>query len=462
MNRIIFILLLNLPLLTSCKKLIEIDGPIESVTSEKIFDNEENATAALTGIYARMGSLGLRIPIISTGAITISTGLASDELLYTSTATEDMEFGSNEILPTNETVSQYLWRYGYNFIYHTNAVIEGVSLSPNIAEPTKNKLTGEAKFLRAYLNFLLINIFGDIPLITSTDYNISSVAGRSPSDEVYRQIISDLEESKKYLITDYPVAERVRANNMAASALLARVYLYNGNVELAAQNAQYVINSGLYSLNADLNETFISSSNETIWQLMVFAASLATVEGFKFIPSSSLTTLPAYPITPELINSFEPADLRYSSWINNKIVNGITYFFPYKYKKRTNTAGTPVTEYNVLLRLAEMYLIMAESMAKKGNLENSIYYLNILRQRAGLPDLESGLPEAEVLDAIESERRHELFVECGHRWFDLKRTKRADEVLSIMKPGWQSTDTLFPIPKSEILSNPHLIQNEGY
>ncbi len=462
MNRIISILLLNILLLTSCKKLIEIDGPIESITSEKIFDNEENATAALTGIYSRMGSLGLRIPIISTGAITISTGLASDELLYTSAAIEDMEFGNNEILPTNETVSQYLWRYGYNFIYHTNAVIEGVSLSPGIAATTKNKLIGEATFLRAYLNFLLINIFGDIPLIISTDYNISSVAGRTPSEDVYRQIISDLEESKKYLTTDYPAAGRVRANNMAASALLARVYLYNGNFELAARNAQYVINSGLFSLNTDLNETFISSSNETIWQLMVFAASLATVEGFKFIPSSSSTTLPAYPITPELINSFEPADLRYSSWINNKIVNGTTYFFPYKYKKRTNTAGTPITEYNVLLRLAEMYLIMAESMAKKGDLENSIHYLNIIRQRAGLPDLESGLTGAEVFDAIESERRHELFVECGHRWFDLKRTKRANEVLSIMKPGWQPTDTLFPIPKSEILSNPHLIQNEGY
>ena len=86
--------------------------------------------------------------------------------------------------------------------------------------------------------------------------------------------------------------------------------------------------------------------------------------------------------------------------------------------------------------------------------------INVIRRRAGLADTEA-LSQAEVLLAIEEERKKELFVEWGHRWLDLKRTQRANLILA-SKPNWSPTDLLFPIPESELLNNPNLIQNPGY
>ena len=119
----------------------------------------------------------------------------------------------------------------------------------------------------------------------------------------------------------------------------------------------------------------------------------------------------------------------------------------------------------MVLRLAEQYLIRAEAKAYQDKLTDAIQDLDIIRNRAGLSligDTNPSISKNDFLLAIEQERKVEMFSEWGHRWLDLKRTERAGQILGALKPDWQDTDQLYPIPNSERLVNPRLTQNPGY
>ncbi len=131
-------------------------------------------------------------------------------------------------------------------------------------------------------------------------------------------------------------------------------------------------------------------------------------------------------------------------------LEGINYYYVNKYKVKQGESGS-INEFYTPLRLAEQYLIRAEARANQGKLAEAIDDINIIRNRANLAGLSSGLDESAVATAIDQENRIEFLVEYGHRWLDLKRLGRAGEVLSPLKGAdWQLTDQLFPIPLSEI------------
>lgn len=159
-----------------------------------------------------------------------------------------------------------------------------------------------------------------------------------------------------------------------------------------------------------------------------------------------------------MVESFEPQDLRSKKWIDSLSIEPDIYYFPTKYKVRT---GTPVTEYSMVLRLAEQYLIRAEARVHQGDLTGAAEDVKKIRNRAGLTNIELS-STSQALNSIYAERKLELFTEGGHRWLDLKRTDRATEVLSPKKPEWQPTDVLYPIPQNELNNNPNLNQNPGY
>jgi hypothetical protein len=156
----------------------------------------------------------------------------------------------------------------------------------------------------------------------------------------------------------------------------------------------------------------------------------------------------------------EDGDLRRTKWVGEVSDGTQTWYFPFKYKQQFNT-GTSL-EYSKVFRLAEQYLIRAEARAMTGNISGAQQDLNSVRNRAGLESTTASTSE-QLRDAIISERRFELFTEFGHRWFDLRRTGTAEEVLAPIKSGWRNTDLLLPIPESELLANPNLNpQNPGY
>jgi hypothetical protein len=207
---------------------------------------------------------------------------------------------------------------------------------------------------------------------------------------------------------------------------------------------------------SNLNNVFIPNSNEIIWQII--RDNTNTAEGSTFIPAST-TAKPVYAITTSLLNSFEAGDQRKVNWLKSNTVSGQAYYYPFKYKVRVTT---PVSEYEVVFRLAELYLIRAEARAMQNNLTGAKDDLNMIRNRSGLLAT-SAITQTEILNAIEQERRVELFTEWGHRWLDLKRMNKADGVLGPIKaPNWQTTDILYPIPQVELDRNPYLVQNPGY
>lgn len=358
------------------------------------------------------------------------------------------------------------WNSLYRLIYYANSTMEGLTRSNDVSNDVKDTIMGEAEFIRAFCYFHLVNLWGDVPLILSTDYRVSMNAPRASVSDVYEQIVKDLKEAQSKLPQDYGHSggERVRVNRYAATAMLSRTYLHMGDWGNAETEATSIIHAvDLYGLRADINEVFLKNNTEAIWQLYPIWPSQDTHQGPLYLPSSSASSITDYPLREEWVNSLETGDQRRAHWIASKTINGVEYFYPYKYKVRYIEAGTDHTEYSVVIRLAEQYLIRAEARVRLGKLTgpNSAQEdVNVIRDRAGL-SVTSANTSDELLQAIERERKAEFFTE-GHRWFDLIRTGRASSVLSPIKSDWQQEDTLWPIHEIELSRNSNLRQNPGY
>lgn len=440
-----------------CKKFIEIPPPGYQIISDKVFENEGTANSAVAGIYSSI--MESENQLFSSG-FTIYTSLYSDDLKTFNTGDYRGEFENSNITQTNHAIlSSDFWSPAYKYIYTANLCIEKLAASKTLNPTVKASLTGEAKFVRAFCYFHLINLFGDVPLVTSTDYSINAILPRSNQKDIYELIIKDLDEAKSFLPEDYGEKDRTRPTKFAASAFLARIYLYTKNWNRAEGESDFVINSGHFKISENLNEVFLKDSKETIWQLEPVNKIWNTWEGKAFLFSDEAEP-PQFYLHEGLLTSFEEGDRRKTNWTltRNYLDNPVAV--PYKYKIYGNNA--PIAEYYTVLRLAEQYLIRSEARTMLGNLDRGKSDLNLIRQRAGLDNVIANNQE-ELLDKIRQERRHEFFAEWGHRWLDLKRVGLADQILKILKPDtWNSEHILWPIPINQINANPKLIQNPGY
>jgi len=438
---------------TGCKKLVQVDPPDNQLVEGTVFSNDSLAQSAVNGIYIKIMS---NSRYFLNGGTSLYPGLSADEVVRTSTSPSEDQFSSNTLTAGNQPVYVNLWKAAYSYIYQCNICIAGLEKSTGVSDEVKNRLTGEVQFVRALCYFYMVNLYGKVPLVLSTNADVNAVLPRSDIDNVYAQIIVDLQSAIVLLTND---RANTTPSQLAARALLARVYLYKQYWDLAETNASAVINAGKYQLQSDLNTVFKSNSAETIFQWVPVTPNANAPEGNIFIPPSAAAR-PVYKICTVLMNAFEAGDLRKISWIKTVPLGGQTYSYPYKYKVYNSSSPT---EYNIVLRLAEQYLIRAEARANQNNIAGAVADINVIRTRAGLPALSPGLSKDQCLLAIEQERRIELFTEWGHRWFDLKRTNRVDTVLSAVKGlNWQPADQFYPIPQSELETDVHLDQNPGY
>ncbi|MGJ5641477.1 RagB/SusD family nutrient uptake outer membrane protein [Formosa sp. S-31] len=434
--------------MSSCSDLIDVDPPVDSLVSFTIFESPKTADAAVAGIYSTFYNQSY-----FSSDFTINVSAYVDEL--TSLSATVNYFYENSLLATDSDVNTF-WAQSYKLIYLSNSVIEGCENSTVLTDEEKGQFIGEAKFFRAFCHFYLLNYFGEVPLITSTEVQIINTQAASLKDPVYNQIIEDLIYARDYLPADYSISfsDRTRVNSYVASAMLARVYLYNELWDLAETEATRVIEkTDLYTLNS-LNDIFLSNSNEAIWQ--VYTRLGYTDFANEMVPLDT-GGVPLYTINSYLLNTFEAGDQRKTNWIGSFDYSGETYYYPYKYKTRTNVQ----TEQETILRLGELYLIRAEARAEQNDIAGAQEDLDAIRSRAEL-DPSSVTDQSSLLAAIQKERQVELFCEWGHRFLDLKRTGNADSVLGTVKTGWNSTDILFPIPQEAISRNTNLNQNEGY
>ncbi|MNJ98389.1 SusD family protein [compost metagenome] len=446
--------------ISGCKKFVDVGAPNSQLVSATVYINDATLKSALAGLFSQMAnetSTNLQFNL------SFVTGNSADEMkFYIPNETYD-GFITNSIYDDNATV-QGMWNSSYALIYKANLIIEGVQSSKEgLTDAMKKEAIAEAKFVRAYYYFYLTNLWGDVPLALSTNAVVNNTLFRSPKAEVYKQIIQDLIDARDGLQADYSygAGERIKPNKYAAIALLARVYLYTGDYVNAQSNASTVISyTTLYNIlpTASLTGIFVKNNTEAIFQLNSAAFVGFTQEGQTYAQGS--TQVPMYQISDYLLNAFETGDKRFSSWVGKSTYQGVDYYYPSKYKQKVQNS-TALAEYPTYLRLGEQYLIRAEAKVMQNDLDGAISDINVIRNRAGLL-VTSAVAKADIILAIERERRIELFGECGHRWNDLRRTGRAGTVLGAIKPLWNENAVLYPIPRSERLNNNNLSQNKGY
>jgi hypothetical protein len=462
--KMIFVLVALLAV-DGCKKALQVSSPSNAFYASQILGNDSLTLDVVTSVYTTMQGPSF---IDGPNSMYLDLGLAADELdnHYPDAALTQLYTDAFSPVESN------LWDYFYEQIYSCNSVINGLAVAQVAAAgPLRRQAVGEAFFLRAFFLFYAANLYGDVPIPTSTDYRINNVLTRSPRAAVYAQIISDLTAARGLLTSNYldgrgnGTIYRTRPNQGAVMALLARTQLYTGDWAGAEASADTLIASGAqYMLPADLNQVFLANSREAIWQIAPIGKNISTFAAITFILGGAFNNTHPVAMSPLLFNAFEPGDLRASKWVGQDTMDAVVYNYPYKYEATPNNS-TVVPDYLTVMRLGEQYLIRAEARAQQGDLAGSAADLNQLRSRAGLPGTTtSGL--AQLLLAIAHERQVELFTEFGDRWFDLNRTGALDTVMPLVelhKGGvWNSYDSLFPIPASEIQVNPHLTQNPGY
>lgn len=312
--------------LAACKKFVETKPPVTEIAGSTVYSNNSSAAAVMTGVYSNM----IYSPALSSGGYSIgwSMGLAADELTnYDPTNSWQVQFYENVLSSfSNGASNYYFWTELYNEIYATNAVLEGLARSTSITDSVKRQLLGEAKFMRAFLHFYATNLYGDIPLVTTTNYEVNNAISRTPVAQVYQQIVADLLEAQSKL----PVAfvnglgnsstKRTRPNQGAATALLARVYLYTGKWDSAEAAATKVINnSTLYSLKS-LNAVFLANSSEAIWQLSPTNPNISNTWDAVYYVLQGIPTPgsnQSVAASSNLTSAFEGGDKRLTNWLRS-------------------------------------------------------------------------------------------------------------------------------------------------
>lgn len=474
--------------LPSCNDFLDLK-PISELTADNAYKTASDAEAALTGIYDSFSQeyyIWDNINFNDVISDNYYAGGDNAELF----AVEDLN-----ISPTNSRLWNN-WSQIYSAIAKANTVLAKVPAITDAKLDNGNRraqILGEASFLRAFHYFQLVKAWGGVPLFTkpvnSTSPEETQIA-RSTEDEVYAQIISDLEFAAANLPDAYGAAniDKARATKGAANALLAKVYAQKPNPDYTkvSQYADLVINSpaGYVLLDnfSDLWDGAHYNNAESIMEVQFVGGTEANWGPQLLLPPSLTGDTWRKFVVPshDLINAFDAegdterknvtiiydkapwADEFWSATVNGTIP------FAYKWKSANGWAST---NRQYLLRLGDIILLKAEALNALQRPEEARPFLNKVRNRAGLSNTTAS-NEAEMRLAILNERRLELAQEA-QRWDDLKRYGEAENVMNNLdeinvitgqKKNYNMTKEkeLLPIPQSERNRNLKLGQNPGY
>ncbi|WP_111309664.1 RagB/SusD family nutrient uptake outer membrane protein [Confluentibacter sediminis] len=439
---------------SSCSDFLEAELPKDQITEETVFQNAGAIESAVRGIYLNYGR---SLPAGATRT-QMTTALTSDEAYGYYTNSEYDYYARNAYDAESGSMISYLWNQ-YQTIYMANTIIEKVPGSTVLTEAVQRQYESEARFLRAIVYYYLVSTYGDVPLVLTTDAKVNALKPRAPKADIFESIVNDLEIAID-LVPEEFVSPHRADSKWPARAILARVYLDMENWIGAEAMATTVIEEGPFVLEKeDLHQVFKRGNAE-----IIFAPKIAgDTDGL--LTTYALDTRPFFGtvsviLRDELIAAFEAGDERFNNWVD---ITPDGYYYQSKYVNELFT--TPDEPEDLIeLRLAEQFLIRAEARARQGNItgvNSAESDVNTIRERAHLGATQA-VTQAEMIDAIMQERRVELFFE-GHRWYDLKRTGQIDAVLGALKgTDWSSYKALWPIPLSEIRTNPKLVPNPGY
>jgi len=392
------------------------------------------------------------------------------------------------------------WKMSYTGIYNCNKLVEQIENTDMTweNESLKHRCIGEALFLRALYYFNLVRQFGGVPLVLEPTSGIDAIKiKRSTEEQIYESIINDLNDAVNHFSSAKDVEENGRANWGAAISLLGKVYLTIHEYENAESMLKAVIESNRYSLLSDYADLFDPTNKdfiETIFSIQYSEGSAALANNFifNFAPYTSggeVTGRPSVNIwgydagwnqpTDDLINVFEPGDKRKDVSIKfwsgadwDLVVRDIPYCA--KYKGPISAPDNRCGDNLPVIRYADVLLMYAEVLNEMGRTGEAVQFVQQVRNRAGLTNPLTNYDKADLEVLIAKERQRELCFE-NHRWYDLKRTGKAIEVMTehgarekAMKP-WLNPSSyelsqeklLAPIPVMEVELN-QITQNPGY
>jgi len=510
-NKIYIVAIISIVILNSCNDSILDIYPSDSYTEDIFWKTELQADAGYAACYQTLRSAG-----IYGGS---ATPLWEESLTPNATAYQapylQMSIGTHDA--STSGIIRDRWKYSYEGIGRCNTLIDRIG-SISMSESKKALMIAEAKFLRALYYSMLINYYGDVPLILESPKLEHKTLPRTNKDDVFTQIIKDLDEAATVL----PIIATLpgKATKGAAYALKARQYLYNGNFTDAAATAKLVMDMGTYELFPNYRELFMpenENNKEVIFDVQFQYPNYG--HSFDLICRQYNSNAPlrdlidAYLMNDGSEIGESPAYDPDAYWANRDPRFSMTLVWPgstYMGKIVTNTrfsiTGYTIKKYSVydedneyndiilkdyesyinyiVLRYADILLMYAEAKMELNQIDQSVYdAVNLVRNRAGMPAIQSTNPmtptyvamgdQTKMREVIRLERRIEFAGE-GFYYMDILRWKTAH----IVNNGpiynynytqlWirmfnQSRDYLWPIPQYELDENPNLVpKNPGW
>lgn len=477
-------------LLMSCSDDFLDRQPLDTINTENYPTTAEELVTVVNGAYQplqwpKLYNLRMWSTDIMAGNSIVGAGGGSDGI-----ETQDM---ANFVTNTDNAGVLDLWRGPWPGILMSNIVLDAAP-QMDIDEDIRKRSMGEAHFLRAHYYFILARFFGDVPLITEPQSSDSDLfPPRDPVAQVYELIISDLNAAAELLPpkSSYGSENKGRASKGAAYGMLAKVHLTLGNYQKVVEYATQVENLG-YDLNENYADNFSITNENSIESL--FEVQYASNGGYDFWSNENQASWTSPFMGPrganfvaggfgwnqptqEFVEAYEEGDERKDATV---LYEGGPEFDGKEYESRFSFTGyntrkflVPISQVSAydnsplnfpILRYADVLLMKAEALNELGQTALAEDYLNMVRNRAGLDDIE-GLSQADFRNAVLHERRVELAFE-GQRWFDLIRVNNGEYGLNFLRSIGRNNASqkhlLFPIPQIELDRNPNLVQNPGY
>jgi len=505
--KITALLLLGSNIFHSCSKDYLEQDDKQNLTENTFWTTRQHALQGITATYAALqGHDGSKWTFF--------------EEMYTTLAYKGDDIKNNTNEPYGKSLAAFtngadesgpwnLWASCYAGIGRANQVIEKVPGIKVMTEQERNEIVGEAKFLRAYNYFILVNGFENVPLVLKFEKDINKLqVPQAAATAVWAQIEKDLMEAEQVLPSSYPAEYRGRATKGAAKALTGKAYLYQEKWPLAETKFKEIV--GQYSLNSNYIDNFNGLSengSESVFEIQFsgdrsvsderhpfnFEIRPYVLDGWElFTPSDWLVTemkkdtLPNGKYSDRVYGSIFFNDPNSEMWDLNVPANLVPYSAvagslqePYYFNKYAypNDRGGSYVGINIsVIRYADVLLMLAEALNENNKKAEAIDRINEVRSRSKSKLL---VDASFTKDQLRNQIRHherpvELSMEWAGRWFDLARWGRgntAKETLKTVltshtKPSAgnyvETKHIRYPIPLKEINVNPLLKQNSGY
>ncbi|TKG92931.1 RagB/SusD family nutrient uptake outer membrane protein [Puteibacter caeruleilacunae] len=489
MKKVLY-LLISVIVFTSCDDFLK-EKPKDIMNPDAFFRSDDEAIASVNGVYRRLdyyynnggGTSGYSYQShLGTDLARMAGGRENNGSHYYHVYNISPDVIDGRMRGT--------WRELYRAIGDANLSISRVSSSEFVSEGTKNRVVAEAKTLRALFYYILSNYWGDVPMWLG-ELDLAEAGGeiaKTPIDGIRAQMVTDLTEAIPDLPTSYSGTDIGRITKWAASMLLTKVYLWQGDWSNAKATAGSIIDAGDHRLLDQYEDVFgldNEYNDEIIWEIDyvvdIHASSLPTRYNIRSVENEP--QLDGYPTnkgwglitaSKEFLLSFDPEDKRYDSYdfYHSMGLDESEYKYHYITKMMNLVDPKNNTGSNTIVyRLADAYLMYAEAENElNGPTTDAYAKINAVRSRAfDNPDkLLSGLTKESFRQAIMDERKWELACEFHRRW-DLIRWGKLEEAVESMATTnpWGAENikphhVRLPIPPSEIVLNPALVQNPGY